>query len=72
MGKSRCYQVSPAGLKTMAALFTLREKIIKPVLAGAGKPKPGPKPNGQSELDIQYGKVHTEMRALCHILGVAV
>jgi len=71
-GKSRRYQASPFGLKTMAALLTLRDKVIKPVLAGAGKPKPGPKPSGQSELDIQYGKVQTEMRTLFHILGVAV
>ena len=56
----------------MAALLTLRDKVIKPVLSGAGKPKPGPKPSGQSELDIQYGKVQTEMRTLFHILGVAV
>jgi hypothetical protein len=56
----------------MAALLSLREKVIKPVLAGAGKPKRGPIPKGQSELDIQYGKVQTEMRILFHILGIAV
>ena len=72
VGKSRRYQTSPFGLKTMAGLITLREKVIKPVLAGAGKPKRGPKPGGQSKLDIQYGKVQTEMRTLFHILGIAV
>jgi hypothetical protein len=72
IGKSRRYQTSPTGLKIMAALFALREKIIKPILAGAGKLKRGPKPRGQSELDIQYGKVQTEMRTLFHILGIAV
>ncbi|MBE2202689.1 MAG: hypothetical protein IAE79_29020 [Anaerolinea sp.] len=71
-GKSRHYQTSSLGLKTMAALLTLREKVIKPVLAGAGKPKRGRKPGGQSELDIQYGKVQTEMRTLFHILGIVV
>ncbi len=29
--KSRKYRVSPEGLKTMVALFTLTEKVIKPV-----------------------------------------
>jgi hypothetical protein len=53
-GKSRRYQTSPLGLKTMAALLTLREKVIKPVLAGAGKPKRGPKPSSQSELDSHW------------------
>ncbi len=71
-GKSRHYQTSPLGLKTMAALLTLRDKVIKPVLAGAGKPKRGRKPGGQSELDIQCGKVQTEVRTLFHILGIVV
>ena len=70
--KSRRYEPVPDGLKVMSALLTLREKVIKPVLAGAGKPKRGPKPKRQSELDIQYGKVQTEMRTLFHILGVVV
>jgi hypothetical protein len=72
IGKSRRYEVDLHGLKIMVALLTLREKVIKPVLAGVAKPKPGPKPKWQSELDIQYGKVQTEMRTLFHILGVAV
>lgn len=70
--KSRRYQPDERGLKTMAALFTLREKVIKPVLAGAGKPKGGRKPNNQTDLDIQYGKVQTEMHHLLDMLGVAV
>lgn len=72
IGKSRRYEPDPDGLKVMTALLTLREKVIKPVLAGAGKPKRGPKPKWPSGLDIQYGKVQTEMRTLFHILGVAV
>lgn len=70
IGKSRRYEPDPEGLKIMTALLTLREKIIKPVLAGAAKPKRGPKPLWQSELDIQYAKVQSEMRSLFHILGI--
>jgi hypothetical protein len=72
IGNSRRYEPDPEGLKTMTALLTLREKVIKPVLAGAAKPKPGPKPLWQSDLDIQYAKVQSEMRTLFHILGIAV
>ena len=43
------------GLKTMAALLTLRDKVIKPVLAAACKPKSDRKPKNQTDLDIQYG-----------------
>jgi hypothetical protein len=70
--KSRRYQPDEHGLKTMAALLTLREKVIKPVLAGAGKPKRGGKPKNQTDLDIQYGKVQTEMHQLLDMLGVVV
>ncbi|MBE7468134.1 MAG: hypothetical protein HS114_33830 [Anaerolineales bacterium] len=56
----------------MAALLTLREKVIKPVLASVTKPKSEPNPQPQTDLDLQYGKVQTEMRALLLILGVAV
>jgi hypothetical protein len=70
--KSRRYQPDELGLKTMAALLTLREKVIKPVLAGAGKPLSGRKPNNQTDLDIQYGKVQTEMHQLLDMLGIVV
>ena len=41
---SRRYEPLPEGLQNMAALLIVREKILKPVLAGAGKPKRGLKP----------------------------
>ena len=71
IGKSRRYEPDPQGLQTMAALLTLREKVIKPVLAGAAQPQRGRKPLQPSELDIQYVKVQSEMRTLFHILGIA-
>ena len=72
IGTSRRYQPAPDGLKVMTALLTLREKVIKPVLAATSKPTQGPEPKGQSALNIQYGKVQTEMRTLFHIIGIAV
>jgi hypothetical protein len=72
IGNSRRYEPTSDGLKLMTALLTLREKVIKPVLASIYKTKRGPKPKCQSKLDIQYGKVQTEMRSLFHILGFAV
>jgi len=72
IGKSRRYEPVPAGLQTMTALLVLREKIIKPVLAGAGKPKRGPHPKQENEIDKQYRLIHGEMRLLFHLLGVVV
>jgi hypothetical protein len=69
---SRRYLPDAQGLKTMAALLTLRDKVIKPVLAAATKPKSDCKPKTQTDLDIQYGKVQTEMHQLLSMLGIAV
>ena len=46
----------------LAALLTLREKVIKPVLAGAGKPRRGPKPKRIHPMDQHYLNLQKEMR----------
>ena len=72
MGKSRRYQTAPHGLQLMTALLLLRDKVIKPVLAGAGKPKRGPRPQQESDVDKHYRLIQGEMRSLLHLLNVAV
>lgn len=69
---SRRYEPVPEALQYMAALLILREKVLKPVLAGAGKPKRGPKPKYQSQIDIHYANIQTEMRNLFQTVGLAV
>ena len=72
MGLSRRYQATAEGLQTMSALLVLREKVIKPVLAGVGKPKRGPKPKPQSPLDVLYQAIQMAMYNLFQALGIAV
>lgn len=72
IGNSHKYEVLPEGLKVMTALLVLREKVIKPVLTGAGKLKPGPKPKHLSQLDQQYRILHADMLALFNIVGISV
>ena len=72
IGNSRRYEASPDGLQTMAALLILREKVIKPVFAGAGKPKPGPKPKHQSVIDVLYQTIQMAMYNLFQLLGIAI
>jgi hypothetical protein len=72
IGDSRRYQAAPDGLQLMAALLILREKVIKPVLAGAGKPKRGPKPKQLSTVDVIYQNIQMAMYNLFLILGIAV
>lgn len=71
IGNSRRYRASPHGLRTMAALVLLRDKIIKPVLTGAGKPKRGPKPKITHPIDDLYRQIQSFMRSLFLELGFA-
>jgi hypothetical protein len=72
LDRSRRYRVIPEGLRTLTALWVLREKAIKPVLAGAAKPKRGPKPKHQSPIDALYQAIQLAMFNLFQILGIAV
>jgi hypothetical protein len=72
IGKSRRYEAVPQGLQIMAALVVLREKVIKPVLAGAGKPKRSPRPKQETDIDKQYLMIQGEMHSLFHLLGVVI
>jgi hypothetical protein len=56
----------------MTALLILREKIIKPVLSGAGKSESGPKPEHLHPIDQKYRILQSEMLSLFNILGIAV
>ena len=72
IGKSRRYVTISTGLKTITALLTIREKVIKPVLSGVCKPKRGSKPKNRSEIDIHYENLCIEMEKLFQTIGVAV
>ena len=72
IGNSRRYEASPVGLQTMSTLLILREKVIKPVFAGAGKPKPGPQSKHQSPIDVLYQTIQMAMHNLFQALGIAI
>ncbi len=72
IANSRRYETTSEGIKTMAALLVIREKIIKPVLAGVGKPRRGPKPKNQPPVNEHYQNIQSEMIKLFHLMGIAV
>ena len=70
-GGSRRYQATAQGLRAMAALGTLLDKVIKPLLAGAGKTEVPRQPNQESPLEDHYEAIQREMRGLFATLGIA-
>jgi len=68
---SRYYEASPKGLKAMAGFIVLREKVLIPLLAGAGNRKPGRKAMNRSQIDIHYENIQSEMQNIFEIIGIA-
>lgn len=58
IGKSRSYQVAPEGLRTITALLVLREKVFRPLLAGA-------RFTGSQSLLVRSSPLDDLYRALC-------
>jgi hypothetical protein len=71
IGTTRRYQPATPAIRTVVALLILREKVIKPVLAGAGTPKPGRPPKRVHPLDVHYEHLQREMRHTFETLGLA-
>jgi hypothetical protein len=68
---SRRYFIPQQAVRTTAALVILREKILRPILAGVGKPKMGRKPKNWSSIDEHYEAVRQDMFTLMEDLRIA-
>lgn len=71
VGKSRRYKVPPQALRIIAALVLLREKVIRPILAGTVQNRVGRKPKNWSPLDTHYQAIRKDMLTLFEDLGIA-
>lgn len=71
IGMSRSYQVSSLGLRTMTALLVLREKVFRPLLAGA-RSASQLLPDRSSPLDDLYQTLRSNLLNLFALLGVSV
>ena len=67
----RRYQAPVPGVQLLAALIILREKVIKPVLAGAGRPTLGGPPPRIHPLDVHHANLQRELRRTFDRLGLA-
>lgn len=71
IAKSRRYRVRRPGIRTLAGLLVLRDKVLKPVLAGIYRPKRGRPPKNVHPLDLHYQNLRCEMLATLQTLKLA-
>jgi hypothetical protein len=63
--------VPEAAARTIAALLTIRDKVIAPLLAGVRIPRQGRPPTTLTPLDRDYQELQTGMQTLFRDLGIA-
>jgi len=67
--RSRRYAVDPPAIRILCAYLLLREKIIKPLLAGIVCPR-GPRPRHHTALDEHYITLRRQLRQTFQIIGL--
>jgi len=69
-GRTRRYHVPTGAARTIAALLTLRDQVIGPILAGVRSPRMGRKPAIWTRIDRRYETLRAGMQDLFHDLGI--
>jgi hypothetical protein len=68
--RTRRYHIPGQAARTIAALLTLREQVIAPILAGVRRPGPGRPPRTYTRIDRDYDNIRNDMRTLFHDLAI--
>jgi hypothetical protein len=68
--RSRRYRADPSGVRAMCAYLILRDKVIKPPLAGVGRPFRRP-PKNQTPVDQRYVRLREELNRTFETIGLA-
>ena len=68
---TRKYAINADGVRVLAGLLILREKVIRPVLAGICKPRLGRPPKIVDPIDIHYQALQREMYLTLQHLALA-
>ena len=71
-GRHRRHQIPPGPARIIAALLTLHDQVVAPILAGVRSPRPGRKPAHWTRIDRDYETLRIGMQTLFHDLGIAV
>jgi len=67
---SRSYKADPSGVRAMCAYLVLRDKVIKPLLAGVVRPFVRA-PKVQAPIDQHYVKLREELNRTFETIGLA-
>src|SRR5262252_7766136 len=67
---SRRYKANPSGVRAMCAYLILRDKVIKPLLAGVVRPFGRP-PKVQAPVDQHYVRLREELNRTFETIGLA-
>jgi hypothetical protein len=68
---TRRYRARRPGIRTLAGLYIVREKVLKPVLSGLYRPRRGRPPKSVHPLDVHYQRLQREMLATLRTLQLA-
>ncbi len=68
---SRRYEAPPEGLRQMAAMIVLRTKVLRPLLANAGKLSTAPGGKHLDVLNEHYKVIQRDCQKLFELLGIA-
>jgi hypothetical protein len=71
VGKTRHYEPTSTGLKALAALLVLRDKVIKPLLAASMETRPMRGSQNPRALDNHYEIIRAGMKGVFRELGLA-
>jgi hypothetical protein len=63
-GRTRRYHVPPQAARTIAAMLTLRDQVIAPILAAVRSPRMGRKPAHWTRVDRDYEQIRIDMQTL--------
>ena len=69
-GRTRRYQVPPDAARTIAALLTLRDQVIAPIIAGVRSPRMGRKAMTWTPVDRDYETLRIDLQTLFTHLGI--
>jgi len=70
-GRSRRYHLPAPAARTIAAMLSLRDQVIAPILAGVRSPRMGRKPSHWTPVDRDYETLRIGMQTLFGHLGIA-